>query len=165
MNISRFHREIKQEFINLAREYYQESFLARSLLSRREIWKGDILTADLEDLEKMDASDICPRRINAKEVLIKQKDDEFIFPFADGAAKLSGRNYEFREPTPRREPTVRREDFFRELQGESGESQPTESTVDAEARADFWSIQGDFICRHHNEPRVQLSVPKEETFS
>ena len=35
---------------------------------------------------------------------------------------------------------------------------------DAEARADFWSIQGDFICRHHNEPRVQLHVPKDETF-
>ena len=27
----------------------------------------------------------------------------------------------------------------------------------------FWSIQGDFIYRHHNEPRVQLYVPKEET--
>ena len=25
---------------------------------------------------------------------------------------------------------------------------------DAEARADFWSIQGDFIYRRHNEPRV-----------
>ena len=35
---------------------------------------------------------------------------------------------------------------------------------DAEARADFWSISGDLICRHHNEPRVQLHVPKEETF-
>ena len=28
----------------------------------------------------------------------------------------------------------------------------------------FWSIQGDFIYRHHNEPRVKLYVPKEETF-
>ena len=37
-------------------------------------------------------------------------------------------------------------------------------TDDAEVRADFWSIQGDFIYRHHNEPRVQLYVPKEETF-
>ena len=44
-------------------------------------------------------------------------------------------------------------------------SQPTESTDDAETRADFWPIQGDFICRYHNEPRVQLYVPKEETFS
>ena len=77
--------------------------------------------------------------------------------------KLSGRDYEFREPTPRREPTVRSEDFSRELHAESGESQPTEPTDDAEARAVLGSIQGDFICRHHNEPRVQLYVPKEET--
>ena len=37
-----------------------------------------------------------------KEVLIRQKDDEFIFPTADGTAKLSGRDFEFREPTLRR---------------------------------------------------------------
>ena len=28
-----------------------------------------------------------------------------------------------------------------------------------------WSIQSDFIFRHHNEPRVLLHVPKEETCS
>ena len=33
---------------------------------------------------------------------------------------------------------------------------------DAEDRADL--IQGDFIYRHHSEPRVQLYVPNEETF-
>ena len=41
--------------------------------------------------------------------------------------------------------------------------QPAEPTDDAEAQRHFRSIQGDFICRHHNEPRVQLHVPKEET--
>ena len=70
------------------------------------IWKGDILIADVEDLEMMDASDIYFRRIKAKEVLIRQKDDEFVFPFADGTAKLSGRDYEFRVPTLRREQPV-----------------------------------------------------------
>ena len=65
---------------------------------------------------------------------------------------------------PRREQTVRSEDFSRELHGEPGESQPTESTENAEARADSWSFQGDFIYRHHCEPRVQLYVPKDETF-
>ena len=35
---------------------------------------------------------------------------------------------------------------------------------DAEARNDFWSITGDFICRHHVELRVKLYVPREETF-
>ena len=128
------------------------------------IWKGDITVADLEDLEKLDASHVYPRRFNAKEILIRQKDDEFIIPFADGTAKLLWKDHEYREPTLRREQTVRNEDFSRELHGELGESQPTEPTDDAEACADFWSIQSDFIYRHHNEPRVQLHVPKEEIF-
>ena len=80
------------------------------------------MIADLEDLEKLDASGIYPRRIKAKEVLISQKDDEFIFPIADGTAKLSGRDYEYREPTLRREPTDRSEDLGGEIQGESGVS-------------------------------------------
>ena len=76
---------------------------------RGVIRKGDILISDIEELERMDASDIYPGQINAKEVLIRRKGDEFIFPFADGTAKLPGRDYEFREPTPRREQAVRRE--------------------------------------------------------
>ena len=30
------------------------------------IWKGDVLVADIEELETMDASEICSKRINAK---------------------------------------------------------------------------------------------------
>ena len=138
-------------------------FLGYALIAGR-IWKGDILIADLDDLEKVEASEVYPRRIKAKDVLISQKDDEFVFPFADGTAKLSGRDYEFRESTPRRETLVRSEDLSREFQCESRESQQADTTDDAEVRADFWSIQGDFIYRHHTEPRVQLCVPKEETF-
>ena len=59
---------------------------------------------DLEDLEKLDTSEIHLRRINAKET---QKENEFIFPVPDGTAKLSGSDYEFREPTPRRKQTER----------------------------------------------------------
>ena len=110
-------------------------------------------------MEKLDA-----RGISAKEELISQKRNEFKFSFADRTENLSGRDYEFREPTQRLEQTVRSEDLSGKLQGEPGESQPTEPTDDAEARADFWSIQGDFIYRHHNDTRVQLYVPKEETF-
>ena len=86
----------------------------------------------------------------------------FIFPIAQGAAKLSGRDCEFL--TLRRDQPVRSEDFRWEIQGESEGHQPTETKDDAEARKDFWSIQGDFIYRYHHEPRVQLYVPKEETF-
>ena len=118
-------------------------FLGFELIAER-IWKWDILIADFEDFEKLDASEIYLPRANATEVLITQKEDEFIFPVADGTAKLSGGDNEFREPTQSRQPTVRIEHFSRELRGELGESQPTESTDDAEARADFWSIQRDF---------------------
>ena len=72
-----------------------------------------------------------------------------MFPFADGTAKLSGRDYEFRRPTLRWEPTAKCEDIGRELHGEPGESRPTEPADEAEARADFWSIQGDFIYHLH----------------
>ena len=96
--------------------------------------------------------------------MITQEGDEFTFPAADGTAKLSGRDYEFREPTLKRERTARSEDCSGDLRGEPEGFQPAGSTDDAEARADFWSIQGDFINRHHNEPRVQLYVPTEETF-
>ena len=33
------------------------------------IWKGDVLIADFEELETMDASEICSERLNAKEVI------------------------------------------------------------------------------------------------
>ena len=112
----------------------------------------------------MDASEIHARRLNAEEVLTPMKGDNFIFPVADEAATLSGRDHEFREPTPRREQLVRSEDLSGELQGEPEGVQPTGTKDDAEARTDFWSIKGDFIYRHHLEPRVQLYVPKDETF-
>ena len=56
------------------------------------------------------------------------------------------------------------------FRGESDElSSPTprqaDSTRDdAEAKSDFWSITGDFIYRHHVEPRVKLYSPREESF-
>ena len=49
-------------------------------------------------MEKLDASEIYPRRLNAKEVLIAQKDGEFVFLVADGFTKLSGRDHDFQDP-------------------------------------------------------------------
>ena len=37
------------------------------------IWKGDILVADLEELETMDASEIYSKRLNAKEVIFPKR--------------------------------------------------------------------------------------------
>ena len=93
-------------------------------------WEGDILIADIEELENLDASEIHPRRLNAKEVLITQRKGEYVFSVTDGTAKLSRRDYEFQEATPRREQTVKREREFQwrfsNSQGKAEESQPTE---------------------------------------
>ena len=115
-------------------------FLGYALIAGR-IWNGDILIADIEELEKMDASETYTRRVNAKEVLISQKGQEFLLSTADGTEKLSGRDNEFPEPTLWREPTVTSEDLSGDIQGESGESQLAEPTDDAEVRRDIWSIQ------------------------
>ena len=55
------------------------------------IWKGDVLVADLEELETMDASEIYSKRLNAKEVIFPKEKGEFIFPIADGRIKTPWR--------------------------------------------------------------------------
>ena len=43
------------------------------------IWKGDVLIADLEELETMDASEIYSKKLNAKEVIFHQKGENLLF--------------------------------------------------------------------------------------
>ena len=43
------------------------------------IWKGDIMVADIEELETMDASEIYCKRLNAKEVIFPKEKRGFIF--------------------------------------------------------------------------------------
>ena len=63
------------------------------------IWKGDILVADIEELEKMDASEINAWRLNAKDVLTPQRSGNFIFPVADGRVKIFGGERRLRKST------------------------------------------------------------------
>ena len=62
------------------------------------IWKGDVLIADLEELETMDASEIYSKRLNAKEVIFP-KQGEFTFTIADGRIKTPGRDQDLRTST------------------------------------------------------------------
>ena len=129
------------------------------------IWKGDVLIADLEELETMDASEIYSKRLNAKEVIFP-KQGEFIFPIADGRIKTPGGDQELRTSTLIRPRPIQGEghiDFLGESEGSL--PQPHDSFPDAgEAMNDFWSMSGSFIYRHHVEPRVKLYSPREESF-
>ena len=129
------------------------------------IWNGDVLIADLEELETMDASEIYSKRLNAKEVIFP-KQGEFIFPIADGRIKTLGGDQELRTSTLVRHRPIQGEsniDFLGESEGSL--PQPQDSFPDAgEAINDFWSMSGSFIYRHHVEPRVKLYSPREESF-
>ena len=140
-------------------------FLGYALYAVR-IWKGDVLVADLEELERMDASEIYSKRLNAKEVIFPKEKGEFIFPIADGRIKPPGGYQDLRTSTLIRHRPIRGESHL-DFLGESEASLPPphDSFPDAgEAINDFWSMSGNFIYRHHVEPRVKFYSPREESF-
>ena len=105
------------------------------------IWKGDIMVADLEELETMDASEIYSKRLNAKEVILPEENGKFILPVADGRIKLSGGDQDLRISTLIRQRSIQEESHFDFLR-ESQRSLPSlqDSLPDAgEAINDFWS--------------------------
>ena len=122
------------------------------------IWKGDVLVAELGELETMDASEIYSKRLNGKEVMFPKEKGEFIFPIADGRIKPLGGNRDLRTSTLTRQRPIRGAshlDFLGESEGSL--PPPHDSFQDAgEAINDFWSMSGNFIYRHHVEPRVKL---------
>ena len=130
------------------------------------LWKGDVLVADLEELETMDASEIYSIRLNAKEVIFPKEKREVIGPNADGRIKPLGGDQDLRTSTSIRQRPIRGEsrlDFLGESEGSL--PPPHDSFPDAcEAINDFWSMSGNLIYRHHVEPRVKLYSPTEESF-
>ena len=154
---------ISQESINLERKSYMDCSLD-TLCTRVGIWKGDVLVADLEELETMDASEIYPKRLNAKEVIFHKKNGKLL-TVADGRIKLPGGDQDLRTSTLIRDRPIRGEshvDFLGESEGSL--PPPHDSFPDAgEAINDFWSMSGNFRYRHHLEPRVKLYSPREES--
>ena len=79
---------------------------------------------------------------------------------------LLGGDQDLRTSTLIRQRPIRGENHL-DILGESEGSLPPphDSFLDAgEAIIDFWSTSGNFIYRHHVEPRVKLYSPREESF-
>ena len=71
LSITLSQRRTSQESINLERKSYLDC--SSYALYAGGIWKGDVLVADLEELETMDASEIYSNRLNAKEVIFHKE--------------------------------------------------------------------------------------------
>ena len=123
-------RRISQESINLERKSYLDCS-SDTHCTRGELGKGDVLIADLEELETMDASEIYSKRLNAKEVIFP-KEGEFIFPIADGRIKTLGGDQDLRTSTLVRHRPIQAGshiDFVGESEGSL--PQPQDSLPDA----------------------------------
>ena len=101
-----------------------------------------------------------------KEMIFPKENGKIIFPVADGRIKLPGRDQDLRTSTLIRERPIRGEsrvDFLGESEGSLPSSH--DSFPDAgEASFEFWSTSGNFINRHHVEPRVKLYSSREVSF-
>ena len=95
------------------------------------------------------------------------KKENIFFPIEDGRIKTLGGDQELRTSTLIRHRPIQGEsniDFLGDSEGSL--PPPQDSLPDAgEAINDFWSMSGNFIYRHHVEPRVKLYSPREESFS
>ena len=121
------------------------------LCSRGKFWEEDILTADIEEWKKLDASETHPRRLNAKEVLITQKDGNFVF-CGRWFSKIIWKRLRIPRTTLRREYTVRRENHSGESHGDRQVFRPEETKDDEGINNDFGPTQNignNFIHRHH----------------
>ena len=102
------------------------------------------MVVDLEELEKMDASEIHAKRLNAKEVITLQNGETFIFTVAGGTAKFTGGDQDLRTSTLIRDHPIRGEEH-EDFLGESERSppQPQDALLDLPVKHEM--ISGPFL--------------------
>ena len=99
----------------------------------------------------MDASERHARRLNAKEVLTRQRSGNFTFPVADGTVKICGREQRLRTSTLTRERPERGEEQ-EVLQGKSDELDSPNPTSRLDAG---WWVSKKWLLHDHR--RIHLS--------
>ena len=113
----------------------------------------------------MDASEIYSKRRNAKEVIFPNEKENLFFQ-----SQMDESIFWRRSGTENIHLDTGTSNSRRRSPRFSGDSEgslppPHDSVPDAvEAINDFWSMSGNFIYRHHVEPRVKLYLPREESF-
>ena len=137
------------------------------LLFAGEIWEEDILIAEIEELEKLDASEIFPRRLNAREVLKTQKMENLYFLWQIVQQIVRKR---LRIPRTHSEAGIHRKEERISTEnlmaiGKSFNLKKQKMTKESTRIFGLTQKLGqNFIYRHHIEPRSSTNVPREESF-
>ena len=99
-------RERQRENPSIRKESVTRFFLMDMLSSREEFGRETFqLVGNIGRIRNISQKTCYKRSPDIR------KNREFVFPVADGTAKLSGRDYELQESTLRRESTVMRENL------------------------------------------------------
>ena len=159
-SITLFLRKASQESINLERKFYldcsSDTHCTRGDCGRVTYWLQTLRSWKRWTHQKSTQKTQC------KGSDISQGNGKTFSPVAEGRIKLLGGDQDLRTSTLIRHRPIRGEshvDFLGEAEGSL--SPPHDSFPDAgEAMNDFWSMSGNFIYRHHVEPRVKLYSPR-----
>ena len=84
------------------------------------IWKGDIMVADVEELETMDASEIYSKRLNAKEVIFQQENGKLFYQSQMDESNFIGGDQDLRSSTLIRERPIKEKVTWIFLENQKG---------------------------------------------
>ena len=130
-------------------------------------WTGDILAADVDELQENDASEDYVKKINTKEVFVPKK-EHFIFLCANGIVTLAGKGSEVRTSDQIQQNTEEgkehRSDLHHGATDEPHSAKQRQEQDVPQAWHDFWSISGSFTHCHHVQERQKFYVPQERSF-
>ena len=126
----------------------------------RGIWKGDVLVADLEELETMDASEIYSKKTQCErgDKFPKEKGESIFFQSKMDESSSLEEIKTWEHPPWYGSDQLEEKSHFDFLRESEGSLPPPHESFPyaSEAIYDFWSMSGNFIYRHHVEPRVKL---------
>ena len=114
-----------------------------------ENWKGDIVVADIEELENLDASEIDARRLKRKQ--LRRRMVEHHLPNRRWYSKeCLEESMESEISIVMRDQPARREDLRGDLRGiRRSLNQKTKQKMTQKPAMICGTIEGDLICRHH----------------
>ena len=164
LSITLFLRKSSQESINLERKSYLDCSLD-TLCTRVEFGRVTHWLQTLRSWKRW-TSEIYSKILNAKEVIFPKESGKFIFQ-----SQLDESNF-LEEIRTLEHPLWYGNTQFEEnvtgvfLEKSEGSLPPPRDSFpdSSEAINDFWSMSGNFIHRHHVEPRVKLYSSREESF-
>ena len=165
LSITLSQRRISHASINLERKFYldcsSDTLCTRGEFGRVTYWLQTLRSWRRWTHRKSTRKDSMRRRR-----YFPKKKENLFFQSQMDESKPFGGDQDLRTSTlVRHRPTqgMSNIDFLGESEGSLPQFQ--DSLPDAgEAMNDFWSMSGNFIYRHHVEPRVKLYSPREESF-